>query len=59
MATSVRLRMWVNGEQVQHVEDQNAIRNDYLGIFARTTKNGSSLLKTTFNDFEFRGRPQP
>ncbi|MFI7610691.1 serine/threonine-protein kinase [Nonomuraea terrae] len=59
VGASMRLTMWVNGERVQQVEDPNGIGNGYLGIFARTTKDGASLLKTTFDDFELRGTLEP
>ncbi|SDL98228.1 Serine/threonine protein kinase [Nonomuraea maritima] len=59
VGTSVRLTMWVNGTRVQQVEDPSGIGNGYLGVFARTTKDGSSLLKTTFDDFELRGNLRP
>jgi hypothetical protein len=51
--------MWVNGERVHQVEDPNGIGNGTLGLFARTTKDGESLMKTTFDDFELRGTKEP
>ncbi|MFB4282391.1 MULTISPECIES: serine/threonine-protein kinase [unclassified Nonomuraea] len=57
--STVRLTMWVNDEQVQQVEDPNGIGNGTLGLFARTPKDGKSLLKTTFDDFELRGQKEP
>ncbi|MFD0471319.1 hypothetical protein ACFQ0B_25655 [Nonomuraea thailandensis] len=56
---TVRLRMWVNDELVQDVEDPNGIGNGSLGLFARTPEDGRSLLKTTFDDFELRGNKEP
>ncbi|MER6950096.1 serine/threonine-protein kinase [Nonomuraea sp. NPDC000554] len=56
---TVRLTMWVNGERVHQVDDQNGIGNGDMGLWARTTKDSQSLLKTTFDDFEVRGRKEP
>ncbi|WP_237105443.1 serine/threonine-protein kinase [Nonomuraea sp. MG754425] len=57
--STVRLRMWVNDMLVHDVEDPNGLGNGTLGLFARATKDGRSLLKTTFDDFELRGRKEP
>ncbi|MFG1689633.1 serine/threonine-protein kinase [Nonomuraea sp. NPDC049269] len=57
--TTVRLTMWVNGEKVHQVDDPNGIGNGYVGLFARTSKAERSVLKTTFDDFELRGRKEP
>ncbi|MEV0998618.1 serine/threonine-protein kinase [Nonomuraea sp. NPDC050202] len=57
--STVRLRMWVNDELVQDVEDPNGIGNGTLGLFARTPQDGQSLLRATFDDFELRGRKEP
>ncbi|KAB8190882.1 protein kinase [Nonomuraea phyllanthi] len=57
--SAVRLTMWVNGEQVHQVEDPNGLANGYVGLFARTPKDGRSVLKTAFDDFELRGQKQP
>ncbi|MEU4229039.1 serine/threonine-protein kinase [Nonomuraea sp. NPDC026600] len=57
--TTVRLTMWVNGAQVHQVDDPNGIGNGYAGLFARTSKAERSVLKTTFDDFELRGRKEP
>lgn len=59
MGTKVRLTMWVNGERVHQVEDPNGIGNGTLGLFARTSKDSESLLKTRFDDFELRGAKEP
>ncbi|AQZ69654.1 serine/threonine protein kinase [[Actinomadura] parvosata subsp. kistnae] len=56
--STVRLRMWVNDELVQDVEDPNGIGSGTLGLFARTPEDGKSLLKTTFDDFELRGQKE-
>ncbi|MEV6155057.1 serine/threonine-protein kinase [Nonomuraea sp. NPDC052129] len=56
---AVRLTMWVNGEKVHQVDDPNGIGNGYVGLFARTSKDATSVLKTTFDDFELRGRKEP
>ncbi|MEV0383136.1 serine/threonine-protein kinase [Nonomuraea sp. NPDC050643] len=55
----VRLTMWVNDERVHQVEDPNGLGNGFVGVFARTAKDGDSLLKTTFDDFELRGQKEP
>ncbi|MBT2228434.1 serine/threonine protein kinase [Nonomuraea sp. NEAU-A123] len=57
--STVRLTMWVNGERVHQVDDPNGIGNGYVGLFARTSKAERSVLKTTFDDFELRGRKEP
>ncbi|WP_256257386.1 serine/threonine-protein kinase [Nonomuraea pusilla] len=57
--TSVRLSMWVNDELVRQVDDPNGIPNGGLGVFARTTKEDGSVLKTAFDDFELRGQKEP
>ncbi|HUR09302.1 MAG TPA: serine/threonine protein kinase, partial [Nonomuraea sp.] len=57
--TTVRLTMWVNGEQIHQVDDPNGIGNGYVGLFTRTSKAERSVLKTTFDDFELRGRKEP
>jgi hypothetical protein len=57
--SGVRLTMWVNGERVHQVSDPNGLGNGYVGLFARTSKNETSVLKTTFDDFELRGRKEP
>ncbi|WP_308250926.1 serine/threonine-protein kinase [Nonomuraea rhizosphaerae] len=57
--SSVRLSMWVNGARVQQVTDPNGIGNGYVGLFARTSKDETSVLKTIFDDFELRGRKEP
>ncbi|MFD1541493.1 serine/threonine-protein kinase [Nonomuraea guangzhouensis] len=56
---TVRLTMWVNGERVHQVDDPNGLGNGYVGLFARTSKAERSVLKTTFDDFELRGRKEP
>ncbi|TDD23151.1 serine/threonine protein kinase [Nonomuraea diastatica] len=56
--TTVRLTMWVNDQQVHQVDDPNGIGNGYVGLFARTAKDGRSLLKTTFDDFELRAQKE-
>ncbi|TMR96307.1 serine/threonine-protein kinase, partial [Nonomuraea basaltis] len=58
LGSTVRLTMWVNGARVHQVDDPNGIGNGYVGLFARTTKDGKSLLKTTFDDFELRGKKE-
>jgi hypothetical protein len=55
LGSTVRLTMWVNGERIHRVDDPNGIGNGYVGLFARTPKDGESLLKTAFDDFELRG----
>ncbi|NRQ35056.1 serine/threonine protein kinase [Nonomuraea sp. NN258] len=57
--TAVRLALWVNGKRVHQVDDQNGIGNGYMGLFARTPKESTSVLKTTFDDFELRGQQEP
>ncbi|MEV0616873.1 serine/threonine-protein kinase [Nonomuraea sp. NPDC050404] len=57
--SAVRLTMWVNDERVHEVEDPNGIGNGHVGVFARTTKDGKSLLKMAFDDFELRGTKEP
>ncbi|SEG87704.1 Serine/threonine protein kinase [Nonomuraea solani] len=59
VGAGVRLTMWVNDERVQEVEDPNGLKNGFVGVFARTAKDSTSLLKTTFDDFELRGRKEP
>ncbi|MET7330276.1 serine/threonine-protein kinase [Nonomuraea sp. NPDC005650] len=59
VGSAVRLTMWVNDHQVHQVEDPNGLGNGYVGLFARTPKDGTSLLKTTFDDFELRGQKEP
>ncbi|MER7370457.1 serine/threonine-protein kinase [Nonomuraea wenchangensis] len=54
--TTTRLTMWVNDDRVHRVEDPDGIGNGTLGLFARTTKAEGSLLRTTFDDFELRGK---
>ncbi|MFG1705246.1 serine/threonine-protein kinase [Nonomuraea sp. M3C6] len=56
---AVRLTMWVNDRQVHQVEDPNGIGNGYVGLFARIPQDSESLLMTTFDDFELRGRKEP
>jgi hypothetical protein len=56
---AVRLTMWVNDQRVHEVDDPNGIGNGYVGVFARTPKGSESLLKTTFDDFELRGKKEP
>ncbi|MFI7454949.1 serine/threonine-protein kinase [Nonomuraea sp. NPDC049714] len=53
---AVRLTMWVNGERVQQADDPNGIGNGEVGLFARTPKDSESVLKTTWDDFELRGK---
>jgi hypothetical protein len=48
--------MWVNGERVQQADDPNGIGNGEVGLFARTPKDSQSVLKTTWDDFELRGK---
>ncbi|MEV0593839.1 serine/threonine-protein kinase [Nonomuraea cavernae] len=55
----MRLTMWVNGDRIHQVDDPNGIGNGAVGVFARTPKGGSSLMKTTFDDFELRGQKDP
>ncbi|MEO3796423.1 protein kinase [Nonomuraea sp. B10E15] len=57
--TAVRLTMWVNDQRVHQVDDPNGIGNGNVGLFARTAKDGTSLLKTTFDDFELRAQKEP
>ncbi|MET9245811.1 serine/threonine-protein kinase [Nonomuraea sp. NPDC003709] len=57
--SAVRLTMWVNDRRVHQVEDPNGLGNGYVGLFARTPKDETSLLKTTFDDFELRGQKTP
>ncbi|WP_246080657.1 serine/threonine-protein kinase [Nonomuraea mesophila] len=57
--TTVRLTMWVNDQRVHQVDDPNGIGNGNVGLFARTAKDGTSLLKTTFDDFELRAHQEP
>ncbi|WP_345569445.1 serine/threonine-protein kinase [Nonomuraea rosea] len=57
--SAVRLTMWVNDQRVHEVDDPNGIGNGYVGVFARTPKGSESLLKTTFDDFELRGKKEP
>ncbi|MFI7230291.1 serine/threonine-protein kinase [Nonomuraea angiospora] len=57
--SAVRLTMWVNDQRVHQVEDPNGLGNGYVGLFARTPKDETSLLKTTFDDFELRGQKEP
>ncbi|MBF8186072.1 serine/threonine protein kinase [Nonomuraea sp. K274] len=59
IGSAVRLTLWVNDEQVHQVEDPNGIANGYVGVFARTSAESDSLLRTTFDDFELRGRKEP
>ncbi|GAA3642579.1 hypothetical protein GCM10022224_001110 [Nonomuraea antimicrobica] len=59
VGNAVRLTMWVNDKQVHQVDDPNGIGNGSLGLFARTSKDGQSSLKTTFDDFELRGQKNP
>ncbi|MCP2349382.1 serine/threonine-protein kinase [Nonomuraea roseoviolacea] len=54
----VRLTMWVNGEQVQQVDDPSGLGNGYVGLFARTPKGDDSVLRMSFDDFELRGQKQ-
>ncbi|WP_033408580.1 serine/threonine-protein kinase [Nonomuraea coxensis] len=54
--TTARLTMWVNDDRVLRVEDQDGLANGSLGLFARTSKAEGSLLQTTFDDFELRGK---
>jgi hypothetical protein len=55
---AVRLTMWVNEQRVHQVDDPNGIGNGHVGLFARTAKDGRSLLKTTFDDFELRAQKE-
>lgn len=54
--SAVRLTMWVNDKQVHRVDDPNGLGNGYVGLFARTPKGSEAVLKTTFDDFELRGK---
>ncbi|MEV0202750.1 serine/threonine-protein kinase [Nonomuraea sp. NPDC050691] len=56
--SGVRLTMWVNGEQVQQVDDPSGLGNGYVGLFARTPKGDDSVLRMSFDDFELRGQMQ-
>ncbi|MFF4622347.1 serine/threonine-protein kinase [Nonomuraea jabiensis] len=59
VGSAVRLTMWVNDQRVHQVEDPNGLGNGYVGLFARMPKDETSLLKTTFDDFELRGQKEP
>jgi eukaryotic-like serine/threonine-protein kinase len=54
--STVRLTLWVNDKLIHEVDDPNGIGNGYVGLFARTPKGSDSVLKTTFDDFELRGK---
>jgi hypothetical protein len=46
----------VNGERVQQAGDPNGIDNGKEGVFVRTPKGSEPVLKTTWDDFEMRGK---
>ncbi|MFI6479014.1 serine/threonine-protein kinase [Nonomuraea sp. NPDC050663] len=52
---SVRLTLWINGKEVQRVEDSGGLAPGHVGMFSRVQKGSESVLKAVYDNFELRG----
>nr|BFE82313.1 hypothetical protein GCM10020093_049140 [Planobispora longispora] len=51
----MRLSMWVNGERVHSVLDENPLPTGEVGMIVRVEEKSGAVLKTSYDNFTMHG----